>query len=81
MLSKCLSLLNLIKVTRFTIVMVTGLSILSILPIMLSEQIFFVNGQQQQQQSVSGSGQGILPGEIPTLFSFKAAEHKDGGTV
>lgn len=68
-----------IKVKR-SIVMIMGLSIFFILqPDMVSQQIFFVNAQQQQQQSVSGSGQGILPGGIPTLFSFKAAEHKDGG--
>lgn len=81
-ISKWMSSRHLVKVTRITITMVTGLTILLILPVIFSQQIQFVNGQQQQQQqyqqNVSGSGQGILPGDVPTLFSFKFAEHKDG---
>jgi hypothetical protein len=62
----------------YVVTMVTALTILFIASIMLSHEVLFVNGQQQQSQNVSGSGQGILPGDVPTLFSFKVAEYKDG---
>lgn len=74
--------LHIVKVAGITITMVTALSILLILPIVLSQQVLVINGQHQQQQqyqqNVSGSGQGILPGDVPTLFSFKVAAHEDG---
>ena len=58
--------------------MVAVVTILLIMPLMSSQQqqIPFANAQDQQR--VSGSGQGILPGDVPTLFSFKAAKDKDG---
>jgi hypothetical protein len=33
---------------------------------------------QQQQQSASGWGESILPGNVPTLFSFNATKDKNG---
>ena len=67
--------LSLVKVTVITVAAV--LSILFMMPLMSSQQqIPFANAQDQQR--VSGSGQGILPGDVPTLFSFKAAKDKDG---
>lgn len=66
---------SLVKVTVIT--MVAVVTILLILPLMSSQQqIPFANAQDQQR--ASGSGQGILPGDVPTLFSFKAAKDKDG---
>ena len=63
------------------IIAVATLTILLMMPIIFSQQqnLLFVNAQkEQQQQSVSGIGQGILPGDVPTLFSFNAVKHKDG---
>ena len=62
------------------IIAVATLTILLMMPIIFSQQQnLFVNAQKQQQrQSVSGIGQGILPGDVPTLFSFNAVKHKDG---
>jgi hypothetical protein len=74
------------KVTITTVAII--LTILVMMPILSiqqqqqqqqQQQVPFVNAQEQpQQQSVSGIGQGILPGDVPTLFSFKAAKDKDG---
>ena len=66
---------SLVKVTAITVAAVV--TILLILPLMsLQQQIPFANAQDQHR--VSGSGQGILPGDVPTLFNFKAAKDKDG---
>ena len=68
--------LSLVKVTVIT--MVAVVTILLIMPLMSSQQqqIPFANAQDQQR--VSGSGQGILPGDVPTLFKLKAPKDKDG---
>jgi hypothetical protein len=61
------------------IITLVALTILLMTPIIFSQQQdLLVNAQKQPQQSVSGIGQGILPGDVPTLFSFKAVKHKDG---
>jgi hypothetical protein len=54
------------------------LTILSLASIMLPDEVLFVYGQQQQYQNITGSGQGLLPGDVPTLFSFDAEEGRDG---
>jgi hypothetical protein len=40
--------------------------------------MLFIYAQQQQQQSASGWGDSILPGDVPTLFSFNATKDKNG---
>lgn len=45
---------------------------------MISLQIPQIYAQNQQQQNASGWGQSVLPGDIPTLFSFEAIKLKDG---
>jgi hypothetical protein len=64
-----------------TVSTATGLIILLVAEGILSQAIS-INGLQLQQEqprkSVSGSDQGILPSDVPTLFSFKVVEHKDG---
>lgn len=41
-------------------------------------QVPKVYSQDQQQQNASGWGQSVLPGDIPTLFSFEAIKLEDG---
>ena len=70
-----------VKVTITTVASI--LTILAIMPILSiqqqQQQILFVNAQEQPQQpKILGVGQGILPGDVPTLFSFKATKDKDG---
>jgi hypothetical protein len=43
-----------------------------------SHILLFVHAQQQQQQSALGWGESILPGDVPTLFSFNATKDNNG---
>src|SRR5437879_4378760 len=60
------------------IIIAAALTMSLIMPIIFSQQQILLANAQEQPQSVSGTGQGILPGDVPTLFSFKAVKHQDG---
>ncbi len=62
-----------IRSTEIRIMLGSSLIILAI----LSLQIPHIYAGQQQQNA-SGWGQSVLPGDIPTLFSFKAIKHENG---
>jgi len=62
-----------IPVTEITMMVGSSLVILAI----MSLQIPHIYAGQQQQNA-SGWGQSVLPGDIPTLFSFEAIKHENG---
>lgn len=72
---------NHLKLASKKSIIVLAAAFLSLLLLTIAPPTYILSSvyaQQQQPQSASGWGESVLPGNIPTLFSFNASKDENG---